>query len=353
MNGCKAMAASPTPKLTPANKLSNSPPPSGATRLDKPANPAIAGIQFLFPTDPPLPLGVAYSGGADSTALLLAAAERWPGRVEAFHVHHGLQAAADGFVEVCQSVCRQAGVPLHVIRTNARHASGESPEDAARRARYSALATTALAQGMQSLLLGQHADDQIETLLLALSRGAGLPGLSAMPARFERGGMAFYRPLLQISSAALREWLAHHAIKFVDDPTNTDERYTRNRIRARVLPALAQAFPQFRVTFARSARHAAQAQAVLVEVAAQDLDTAGNPPVIKALQALSTPRQANLLRHWLLQQQATSSAAQLDQLLHQVAACTTRGHRIHLKVATGHVTRQGGALHYAAGSAEP
>lgn len=352
MNGCKAMAASPTAKPTSANKLLPSSPPVRA-RLQAPVNPALAGIQFLFPANSPLPLGVAYSGGADSTALLLAAAERWPGQVQAFHVHHGLQAAADNFVEVCQSVCQQAGLPLHVIPANARHALGVSPEDAARRARYCALATAALSQDMHGVLLGQHADDQVETLLLALSRGAGLPGLSAMPARFERGGMVFYRPLLQIPSAALREWLVHQAIEFVDDPTNTDERYTRNRIRARLLPVLAQAFPQFRSTFARSARHAAQAQAVLVEVAMQDLAAAGDPPVITALQALSTARQANLLRHWLLLQQATPSAAQLDQLLHQVNACTTRGHRIHLKVATGHVTRQGGALHYTARYAEP
>jgi len=328
------------------------PSPPGAARFEKPVNPALAGIDALFPADPPLPLGVAYSGGADSTALLLAAAGRWPGQVEAFHVHHGLQAAADDFVRVCESVCSLAGLPLHVIPANAGHAPGESPEDAARRARYAALATAALAQGVKGVLLGQHADDQVETLLLALSRGAGLPGLSAMPARFERGGMAFYRPLLQIPSAVLREWLVRQPIEFVDDPTNTDERYIRNRIRARLLPALAQAFPQFRTTFARSARHAAQAQAVLVEVAVQDLAAAGNPPVIKALQALSVPRQANLLRHWLLLQQATPSAAQLDQLLHQVAACTTRGHRIHLKVATGHVTRQGGSLHYAAPATE-
>ena len=350
MTGCKAMAVSPTPKPTPENSLLHSPPP-GAARLTKPVNPARAGIDALFPTDPPLPLGVAYSGGADSTALLLAANERWPGQVHAFHVHHGLQAAADDFVRVSESLCSQAGLPLHVIAADARHAPGESPEDAARRARYAALAASAAARGMRGLLLGQHADDQVETMLLALSRGAGLPGLSAMPAQFERGGMAFYRPLLQIPCAVLREWLVRQPIEFVDDPTNTDERYTRNRIRARLLPALAQAFPQFRATFARSARHAAQAQAVLLEVAAQDLAAVGSPPVIRALQGLSPARQANLLRHWLLQQQATPSAAQLEQLLHQVAACTTRGHRIHLKVATGHVTRQGGSLHYAAAPA--
>ncbi|WP_370583726.1 tRNA lysidine(34) synthetase TilS [Polaromonas sp. CG_9.7] len=308
---------------------------------------ALAGL------NPPLPIGVAYSGGADSSALLIAATKCWPGQIEAFHVHHGLQRSADEFVRVCTAVCAKFRVPIHVVNVDAKHAAGESPEDAARRARYAALATSALSQGMKGVLLGQHADDQVETLLLALSRGAGLPGLSAMPAQFERGGMVFYRPLLQIPSAVLREWLMCQPVEFVDDPTNTDERYTRNRIRARLLPVLAQAFPQFRSTFARSARHAAQAQSVLIEVAIQDLAAAGNPPVITALQALSTARQANLLRHWLLLQQATPSAAQLDQLLHQVSACTTRGHRIHLKVANGHVTRQGGALHYTASYAEP
>jgi tRNA(Ile)-lysidine synthase len=344
MTGCKAMAALPTPKLTSVNKTR--PQPMGANSSVNPVNPALTGIDSLFPALAPLPLGVAYSGGADSTALLLAAAGCWPGQVQALHIHHGLQAAADDFVRVCTAVCTKVGVPLHVVQVDARHASGESPEDAARRARYAALAAATLAQGLKGVLLGQHADDQVETLLLALSRGAGLPGLSAMPARFERGGVMFYRPLLQTPAASLREWLVQQQIPFVDDPTNLDERYTRNRIRARLLPALTQAFPQFRTTFARSARHAAQAQAVLLEVAAQDLAAVGMPPVIKALQSLSAPRQANMLRHWLLLQHATPSAAQLDQLLHQVAACTTRGHQIHLKVATGHVTRLGDKLHY-------
>ena len=337
MTGCKVMAASPTPKLTPPNK----PRP-------QPVNPALAGLHSLFSASALLPVGVAYSGGADSTALLLAAAARWPGRVQAIHIHHGLQAAADDFVRVCTALCAKVAVPLHVVQVDARHSPGESPEDAARRSRYAALAKAAVAQGLQGVLLGQHADDQVETLLLALSRGAGLPGLSAMPAQFERGGVRFYRPLLQTPAPSLREWLVAQQIPFVDDPTNTDERYTRNRIRARLLPALAQAFPQFRTTFARSARHAAQAQAVLVEVAAQDLAGVGMPPVIKALQSLSPPRQANVLRHWLLLQHATPSAAQLDQLLHQIAACTTRGHRIHLKVAAGHVTRLEHVLHYSA-----
>jgi tRNA(Ile)-lysidine synthase len=145
----------------------------------------------------------------------------------------------------------------------------------------------------------------------------------------------------------LRAWLVQRGVAWVEDPTNLDERFTRNRIRARLLPPLEAAFPQFRETFARSARHAAQAQVLLNEVATQDLLAVGSPPAISALQALSAARQANVLRHWLQQQAATPSTAQLEQLRSQVAACTTRGHQIHLKVAEGHVTRQGAHLHYA------
>jgi tRNA(Ile)-lysidine synthase len=335
------MAATPTPKPTPNKPQAAS---GAGFDLDLP-NPALAALASISPT---APLGVAYSGGADSTALLLAAVQRWPGRVQAIHIHHGLQAAAADFVRVCESVCSRLSVPLHVVHVDAGPAPGESPEDAARRARYAALAGAAKQQTLSAVLLGQHADDQVETLLLALSRGAGLPGLSAMPAQFERDGVVFYRPLLQIPAPALREWVLGQRVAFVDDPTNTDERYTRNRIRARLLPALAQAFPQFRATFARSAHHAAQAQAVLLEVAREDLKALGIPPAIKALQGLSKARQANALRHWLRDaHQATPSAAQLDQLLAQIAACTTRGHRIDLKVAAGHVTRSGDVLHYA------
>ncbi|MBC7446033.1 MAG: hypothetical protein H7273_11295, partial [Polaromonas sp.] len=120
------MAASSTPKPTPANKRLPALPP-GAARPKTPANPALTGIDALFPPNPPLPLGVAYSGGADSTALLLAAAQRWPGQVQAFHIHHGLQAAADDFVRVCQAVCAGLDMALQVVHVDAGHAPGESP----------------------------------------------------------------------------------------------------------------------------------------------------------------------------------------------------------------------------------
>lgn len=305
--------------------------------------------QALQDFAPGLPLAVAYSGGADSTALLLACAEKWPGQVSAIHIHHGLQAAADAFEQHCRAFCERLGVPLQVRRVDAHPAPGQSPEEAARRARYEAFRDLALEDIAQSAIkniaIAQQADDQAETLLLALSRGAGLPGLSAMPAQWERDGIRYYRPLLDVPGAELRRWLRERGETWIEDPTNADQQFTRNRIRARLLPALDEAFPQFRDTFARSAAHAAEAQRLLNEVAADDLAQLGQPPQIALLQRLSRARQANVLRHWLRSAHGTvPSAAQLNELLDQIAACTTRGHRIRLKVGSGFVERQGAVL---------
>ncbi len=325
-------------------------PPSDEPDGSHPGLKPLAAWAQRHPLPEPLdgqPWAVAYSGGADSTALLLAAHALWSGRVQALHVHHGLQAAADAFERHAVQTCQRLGVPLHIARVDASHLRGQSPEEAARRARYSALADLAREHGAACVLLGQHAQDQLETLLLALSRGAGLPGLSAMPEAMKRHGVCFGRPLLAVDGRALRSWLLARRIGHAEDPTNADERYTRNRIRARVLPALAQAFPACLDTFARSARHAAQAQQLLDEVAAQDLAATGVPPSIRALQGLSRARQANLLRHWLRQGWSVApSEAQLGECLDQIAACTTRGHRIRLKVATGFLEREGTVLRY-------
>ena len=311
--------------------------------------------------EPNLPLVIGYSGGADSTALLLACAKKWPGQVSAIHIHHGLQAVADDFAAHCEAFCKRINVPLVVKKVDAKHELGESPEAAARNARYSAFssinmpvsgvftACTAIENRANStnIALAQHADDQVETLLLALSRGAGLPGLAAMPAAWQRDGVQYYRPLLQVTAAEIRRWLAAQTefgeggTPFVEDPTNTDESFTRNRIRAKLLPALDAAFPQFRDTFARSSAHAAQAQELLNEVAVDDFEKTGNPPNIKKLQHLSDARMGNALRFWLKTiHQTTPSTAQLGQLIEQIKVCTTRGHQIHLKVGRGFIKRK-------------
>ena len=316
-------------------------------------------------------VAVAYSGGADSTALLLMLARQYPGQVQAIHIHHGLQAAADDFAAHCAAFCAAVGVPLHVVHVNATPASGQSPEDAARKARYAALSGKVRAlneapdqqnhgrAAIKKVAIAQHADDQIETLLLALSRGAGLPGLSAMPLSWLREGIEFTRPLLGMTSRDIRAWLVDQGLTarhpgdanpgqgWVEDPTNLDTQFTRNRIRHALSPALNKAFPQFRQTFARSAAHAAEAQSILVQVAIEDMAQTGNPPRIAALQGLSPARQGNLLRHWLKSShQASPSTAQLAELQSQIANCTDRGKQLHIKVASGHVERRGNVLAY-------
>jgi tRNA(Ile)-lysidine synthase len=319
-------------------------------------------VDAIAAFSPELPLAVAYSGGADSTALLLACAEKWPGQVAAIHVNHGLQAAAADFQKHCEAFCVQLGVPLWVQVVDASAAPGQSPEEAARTARYQAFSAVIRMQKAQpaikniandfpvfkSLALAQHADDQVETILLALGRGAGLAGLSGMAGHWQRDGIGYCRPLLTVASADIRAWLALRGAGFIEDPSNADEKFTRNRIRARLLPALQEVFPHFRDTFARSAVHAAQGQELLQGLAQMDFAPGAQPvaePLNVALQdlaPLSRPRQANVLRYWLKQQfNQIPSTAQLEELLDQVAACTTRGHQIHIKIGTGFVQRQG------------
>lgn len=294
-------------------------------------------------------LAVAFSGGADSTALLLATQASWPGGLVALHVHHGLQAAADDFESHARSTCETLGVELRVMRAAVQIAPGQSPEDAARTARYTCLAEMALRSGAACVLLAQHADDQAETLMLALSRGAGLPGLASMAPRFERHQMLFARPLLQLSGASLREYVGQRGVGFVEDPSNADQRFTRNRIRAVLMPAWERCFPGVRQRLIRSAGHAAQAQRLLEDLARIDLNTTGVPPRLQALQALSRDRQTNVLRHWLqVHAGASASEAQMSELLDQVAACRTRGHRIQIKVGLGFVQRRDDCLAYTA-----
>ena len=315
-------------------------------------NSANSGVGLLAPSfQPELPLAVAFSGGADSTALLLACTRKWPGQVRAIHIHHGLQAAADGFASHCQTLCEQLQVPVVLCKVNANHEAGQSPEDAARKARYSALSEAVCAhpllEGVKDIAVAQHADDQVETLLLALTRGAGLPGLASMPSTWIRDGLTWHRPLLSVPGAQLRKYLTQAQVTWIEDPTNQDQQFTRNRIRAHLLPALERAFPQFRDTFSRSASHAAEAQEILNEVAAADLAClmASGGLNIKALQQLKPARQSLVLRHWLrLHHQTTPSTVQLSELLSQIAACTTRGHQLRLKVGRGYALRDGQVL---------
>ncbi|MDI9331278.1 MAG: tRNA lysidine(34) synthetase TilS [Alphaproteobacteria bacterium] len=293
------------------------------------------------------PFAVAFSAGADSTALLHACVTLWPDRIHAIHINHGLQAAAADFEWHARHLCARWSVPLTVCRVQAQPQRGQSPEDAARSARYPALAQAAQSgfdTPLSCVLLAQHAHDQAESVLLAWSRGAGLSGLAAMPGQVQRHGVSFVRPWLQASGVDLRQTLRRLGTPWVEDPTNASSAYTRNRIRHQVLPVLEQALPGSRQTLVRTARHAAQAMQLLADLAQQDAQQVGWPPRIADLRQLPQRRQANLLRHWLAEQGTQAQTSQLDELLRQVAACQTRAHRIELRVGSGQVRRQGDNL---------
>ena len=293
------------------------------------------------------PVVVAYSGGADSTALLHIAQAIWPGAVHAVHVHHGLQAFADDFVQCCERACATWAVPLQVKRTAVVCPPGASLEERARWSRYQSLAEAATQLNAQVVLLAQHADDQAETVLLALSRGAGVKGLAGMGELAAKNGVLFGRPFLSQPGPVLRACAQGLRVAFVDDPTNSDVRFTRNKIRHQISPHLLEAFPQWTQTVARSARNAAQAASLLDDLGSMDLQLVGDPPCISSLQKLSHRRQSNVLRCWLHARSGFApSEAQLVELLSQIACCKTRGHQIDLKVGAGKVRRFGTLLEF-------
>jgi tRNA(Ile)-lysidine synthase len=252
---------------------------------------------------------VAFSGGLDSTVLLhllahLAKSESLPS-LSAVHIHHGLQAAADAWPQHCQSVCAALGVPLLIERVTVQ--PGASLERAARDARYAVFSS--LTQTNDLLLTGQHREDQAETLLFRLLRGAGVRGLSAMPQQRPMGQGTLIRPLLDVSRSELEAYAQAHQLAWIEDPSNQDRHFSRNYLRHQVMPALTERWPQAQASMARSAAHLREAQGLLDELAQMDLAQAGTahdfawlglPSLEMApLAALSVARQRNALSHWL------------------------------------------------------
>lgn len=253
---------------------------------------------------------VALSGGLDSTVLLhllaqLAKHESLP-PLSAIHIHHGLQAVADAWPEHCRRLCERLGVPLRVGYVQVD--SGASLERAARDARYAALAN-ALGQG-ECLLTAQHRDDQVETVLFRLFRGAGVRGLAGMPVDRALGSGWLLRPLLDCSRAELEGYARSNGLEWVDDPSNATDELDRNYLRHRVLPEISRRWPSVVESVVRSAGHLAESQGLLDELAQLDLDRAdersdyaGMPLpslALAPLVQLGEPRQRNALRHWLV-----------------------------------------------------
>ncbi len=246
-----------------------------------------------------------YSGGCDSHVLLHALAAIQSNlsiSVRAVYVNHGISPNASAWAYHCQCVCDALSVPLTIAEVDASPRAGKSREETARHARYSAVAQ----------LLGQndffctahHQDDQAETLLLQLLRGAGAKGLSAMPVSSVLGAGRQLRPLLDFSRDQLRQYAEHNNLHWIEDESNQDTSLDRNFLRHELMPVLTKRWPSAAKTLSRSARHNAAATQLLEEMADDDLQLcAGDNQdslCVPRLLELGEARLKNLLRYWIL-----------------------------------------------------
>ena len=268
---------------------------------------------------------VAYSGGVDSHVLLhLLATANHPEltAIHAIHIDHGLNPDSDDWAQHCADIAKNLNVVFSCKKVDVKNIDTLGMEAAARTARYQALQ-----QGMTQddvLLTAQHQQDQAETLLLQLLRGAGPKGLSAMIRQFQLGETSVMRPLLNISQSDILAYANHHQLQWIDDPSNVETRWNRNYIRHNVWPVIEQRWPAASKTLSRSAEHCAEASELLAELAQQDLDQLGmdceaDCLSIPQLLTLSSSRCRNLLRHFLIWKQLPlPSTACLQQVIDEV-----------------------------------
>ena len=264
-------------------------------------------------------LCVALSGGRDSVAMLHALQDlRHIYPLSVIHVNHGLSPHADAWQAFCQQLCLALAIPFHAERVVIDPADPRGIEAAARAERRRVFA----GQPADCIVLAQHQDDQAETVLLQLLRGAGVKGLAGMPQRFQSGeGPVLLRPLLDYPRPLLEQWARERQLAWVEDESNLDSRYQRNFLRHDVLPVIATHYPGWREALARSAALLADADGLLTELAQLDAATAvqGNRLHLVRLRALSWSRARNLLRHFLhIHRLTLPSAARLDDMLRQL-----------------------------------
>jgi tRNA(Ile)-lysidine synthase len=274
-------------------------------------------------------VAVAVSGGRDSMALLhcLARAAQEQGvEVLALHVHHGLLAQADEWAAFVERTCKRwggKGLPLRFAmrRLQGNPARGQSVEAWARAGRYAALAAMAREAGCEVIALAHHRADQAETFLLQALRGAGAAGLASMPASAVRDGITWVRPWLEQPREAIEAYVRAQRIRFVDDASNADPRFARNRLRLQVMPALRAAFADADTALAAAATQAARARTLIDEVARADVTAACDDNVLvqERWHGLSAVRQRECLRAWLAPHVAHGVAdALLDRLVRQL-----------------------------------
>lgn len=283
---------------------------------------------------------IALSGGVDSVVLLhlfTLLRTEYPLAFSAIHVHHGISPNADHWAHTCQQLCTELDIPLHISRISLQGRAKLGLEAAARHARYAEFQH----QDAQYIALAHHRDDQAETFMLQLLRGAGAKGLAGMPVlRQQPDHPSYLRPLLDSDRSAILDWAKQFELRWIEDESNQDTRYARNFLRHDILPLLNQRYPAWRATIARSAHNLAEADQLLDELAQLDAAQAIHNQGINChyLASLSPARARNLLRHFL----ATHAlgmpsqirlAEMLEQLTHADADSSITishdGHTLH------------------------
>lgn len=284
-------------------------------------------------------LGVAVSGGIDSSMLAVLACE-WARAhritLHMFHVHHGLQVDADQWQHRVHDLAHQLRVPCHSVRINIDPKNGKGMEAAAREGRYHALAQLAGKVQVSHMLLGHHQNDQAETVLLRLLRGAGPHGLAAMSPVSIRNHLYLVRPWLDVPRKKLEALADDYAGQTgwypVADPSNQQDQYTRSALRGRLVPELDDRWPAWRGNVVRHARQSAEAREILQEVALGDFETlapSGDKTSFSLARwrTLSPARQTHVLRYWLdFHGLPMPSEARLHELIKQLRNLHALGH---------------------------
>ncbi|SCX88089.1 tRNA(Ile)-lysidine synthase [Nitrosospira sp. Nl5] len=301
-------------------------------------------------------LVVALSGGVDSVVLLdllAALSAQAQFALSAVHVNHGISANAGKWSKFCRDLCRLKGIPLKIVRLKISREPGVSLEAAARDARYRIFGKL---KG-DYVVLAQHLDDQAETLLLQLLRGAGVKGLGAMPViRDPAPGITdatarrvprILRPMLDVSRREIEDYARENALPWITDESNDDVSFDRNFLRHEFFPLLETRFPSYRTTFLRASRHMAEASDLLDELAAADSKKCivSGKLQIEGLRELSFPRARNVLRYTLAQQGAIlPSTAKLEEILRQLLSARL-GSKLHIVFGNAEIRCFRGTIH--------
>lgn len=303
---------------------------------------------------PEMPLVIAYSGGVDSQVLLHALAllnkknstsSSISNPITVCHVNHGLSQNASAWQAFAVQACSKLNLTLSVCQVNVQAQAQQSLEALARDARYQALQS--IYSNPSLIITGHHSDDQAETFILALKRGSGLKGLSAMATETKQAKDLLLRPLLKISRAQIIDYANQHNLTWVEDESNTDTCFDRNFIRNDIMPLLANRWPSIANTINRSSEHCREGQLLLSELAAEDLslcqyDTKSLS--VEPLSQLSQGRFNNLIRFFLTQNYSLMpSTEQLSQLHQQLNAADDKNPAV--KVGEHYLRRYKGILY--------